>query len=51
MKMLTHRQTDGQSYTNFKSNLATMVIYVPVKFKSIGQSIFELESGNGNVDG
>ena len=28
-----------------------MVIYLPVKFDSIGQSLFELESGNGNVDG
>ena len=28
-----------------------MVIYLPVKSDSIGQSIFELESGNGSVDG
>ena len=29
-----------------------MVIYVPVKFEfDIGQSVFELESGNENVDG
>ena len=28
-----------------------MVIYLPVKFDSIGQSVFELESGNENVDG
>ena len=33
MKMLTHRQTDVQSYTNFKSHLAMMVIYLPVKFE------------------
>ena len=33
MKMLTHRQKDGQSYTNFESNLAMMVIYLPVKFE------------------
>ena len=26
-------QTDGQSYTNFESNLAMMVIYLPVKFE------------------
>ena len=28
-----------------------MVMYLPVKFELIGQSVFELESGNGNVDG
>ena len=29
-----------------------MVIYLPVKFEiKIGQSVFELESGNENVDG
>ena len=28
-----------------------MVIYLPVKFDSIGQTVFELESGNKNVDG
>ena len=28
-----------------------MVNYLPVKFDSIRQSIFDLESGNGNVDG
>ena len=33
MKILTHRQMDGQSYTNFKRNLAMMVIYLPVKFE------------------
>ena len=33
MKMLTHRQMDGQSYTNFESNLAMMVISLPVKFE------------------
>ena len=26
-----NRQTNRQNYTNFKSNLATMVIYLPVK--------------------
>ena len=36
-----NRQTKGRNYTNFERNLAMMVI---------GQSIFELESGNGNVD-
>ena len=28
-----------------------MVIYLPVKFESIGQTVFELESGNRNIDG
>ena len=28
-----------------------MVIYLPVKFDSIGHSVFELESRNRNVDG
>ena len=27
------RQTDRQNYTNFKRNLAMMVIYVPVKYE------------------
>ena len=36
---------------NFTRNLVMMVIYLPVKFNSIGQSVFELESGNENVDG
>ena len=26
-------QTNGQNYTNFNSNLALMVIYLPVKFE------------------
>ena len=26
-------QTNGQIYTNFESNLAMMVIYVPVKYE------------------
>ena len=28
-----------------------MVIYLPVKFEFDGQTIFELESGNGNFEG
>ena len=28
-----------------------MVTYLPAKLNSIGQSVFKLESGNGNVDG
>ena len=43
-------QTKGRNYTNFKNNLAMMVIYLPVNLNSIGQSIFELESRNRNVD-
>ena len=42
----TNGQMNGQNYTNFERNLAMMVIYVPVKFDSIGQTVFELESGN-----
>ena len=29
----TKGQTNGQNYTNFKRNLAMMVIYAPVKFE------------------
>ena len=42
-------QRNGWNYTNFKSNLAMMVIYLS-SLNSIGQSVFELESGNENVD-
>ena len=28
-----------------------MVMYLRTSLNSIGQSVFELESGNGNVDG
>ena len=42
---------NGQNYTNFESNLAMMVIYLPVKFKIDWICVFELESGNGNVGG
>ena len=28
-----------------------ILIYLPVKFELIGQTVFELESGNENVDG
>ena len=31
--MLMDRQMNRQSYTNFESNLAMMVIYLPVKFE------------------
>ena len=44
-------QTNKQNYTNFKSNLAMMVIYLPVKFEfDWTKRFFELESGNRNVD-
>ena len=46
----TNRQTNRQNYTNFESNLAMMVIYLPVKFQFDWTKHFELESGNGNVD-
>ena len=36
---------------NFEGNLAMMVIYLSVKFKFDWTKHFELESGNGNVDG
>ena len=57
--MWTDRQkgkTNKQNYTNFDRNLAMMVIYVPIKFEknTIGQTVFELESGNkkcGLTDG
>ena len=42
--------TDRWNYTNFKSKLAMMVIHLPVKFEFDGQSVFELEFGNGNID-
>ena len=50
--MLTNRQTNGRNYTNFKRNLAMMVIYLPVKLEfDWRKNVFELESGNENVDG
>ena len=49
--MLTNGQTNRRNYTNFESNLAMMVIYNLSSLNSIGHSVFELESGNGNVDG
>ena len=39
------------NYANFESNLAMMAIYLPVKFEFDWIKFFELESGNGNVDG
>ena len=62
--MLMDRQTNTWNYTNFERNLAMMVIYLPVKFefdwtnrfrvtvrKHLTLTDFQLESGNGNVDG
>ena len=39
----------GRNNTNFESNLGTMVMMVS-SLNLIGQSVFELESRNGNVD-
>ena len=50
-KWTKNGQTNGRNYTNFERNLAMMVIYLPVKLNSIGQTVFEFESGNENVDG
>ena len=51
-KKSTNGQTNGQTnrwnYTNLERKLAMMLIYVPMN--SIGQTIFELESGNENVN-
>ena len=44
------RQTSGRYYTNFERNLAVMLIYLSC-LNSIGQSVIELESVNGNFDG
>ena len=41
--------TDRENNTNFESNLAMMVIYLPVNFE-FDKSVFELESRNENVD-
>ena len=43
------KQTDGITPI-LERNLAMMVIYLPVKFEFDWQTIFELESGNKNVD-
>ena len=44
-------QTNTQNYTNFESNQAMMVIYLPVKYEFDWTKPFELESGNENVYG
>ena len=45
--MTKTRQTNGQNYTNFERNLAMVVMS---SLNLIGQTVFELESGNGNFD-
>ena len=49
-KRTRNGQTNGRNFTNFERNLAMMVIYLPASLNSIGQTVFELESGNKNVD-
>ena len=49
-KRTKNRQTNRRNYTNFERNLAMMVISLS-SLNSIGQTIFELESRNGNFDG
>ena len=43
-------QMKGWNYTNFESNLAVMVMCLPVKFEFDWTKHFELESGNRIVD-
>ena len=50
-KRTKKRQTNGRNYTNFERNLAMIVIYVPVKYEFNWTTVFELESGNENVEG
>ena len=50
--MLTKKTNEWTELHQFqKLPIAMMVIYLPVSLNSIGQSIFELESGNKNDDG
>ena len=54
MEMFTDKkngQTNRWNYTNFESNLAMRVFLSLSSLNSIGQSVFELESGNENVGG
>ena len=41
-KWTKNGQMNRRNYTNFKRNLAMMVIYVPANLNSIGQTVFEL---------
>ena len=42
---------NGQNYTNFESNLARMVIYLPVKFEFDWTKGFQVRVGKRSVDG
>ena len=50
-KRTKNGQTNTRNYTNFERNLAMMVIYLLSSLNLIKQNIFELESGNKNVEG
>ena len=41
-KKRTNGQTNGWNYTNFKRNLAKIVIYVPSSMNLIGQTVLSL---------
>ena len=48
------KRTDGRNYTNFKRNLAMMVIYLPVKFeldKPFSSWSPETKNVDGQMDG
>ena len=50
-KWTKNRRTNGRNYTNFKSNLAVMVMYLSVKFEfDWTKRLCELESGNKNLN-
>ena len=49
-KKQTNRQTNGWNYTNFKTNLAMMVIYVPVKFEFDWTNRPEMKNVDGQTD-
>ena len=44
-KRTKNGQTNGRNFTNFKRNLAMMVIYVSVKYEFDWTNRFQLESG------
>ena len=44
MEMLKNRQMNRQDYTNFESNLALMVIYLPVKLEFDWTKHFQAKS-------
>ena len=44
-------QTNRRNYTNFKRNLAMMVMYVPVKFEFDWTNRFRVRVREKNVDG